>query len=332
MSRPGRSLLPGAYDIKKIWNPSWFQGNRRYRNYFEGWYIKMVSREQDEAWALIPGISLNDKDKHAFVQVIDGIRGDTRYYRFPLEAFSYSRKGFFVKVGSNSFSSSSVEYCLEDNTGRIEGKASFSEHLSYRASLLRPGIMGWYRYVPFMECYHGVVSLDNKVEGYLVADGNKRVDFDPGRGYIEKDWGRSMPGSWVWMQSNHFEQKAVSFMLSVARIPWLGSSFTGFLGFLTLDGRRIDFATYTGARIDNIEKGDGFISIKISGSGFKLNILGKKVITGNSKGALKAPVRGEMSRVIHENLNSVIDIALTGKNGETIFQGSGKNAGLEIVE
>lgn len=121
-------------------------------------------------------------------------------------------------------------------------------------------------------------------------------------------------------------------MLSVARIPWLGSSFTGFLGFLTLDGRRIDFATYTGARIDNIEKGDGFISIKISGSGFKLNILGKKVITGNSKGALKAPVRGEMSRVIHENLNSVIDIALTGKNGETIFQGSGKNAGLEIVE
>ena len=29
----------------------------------------------------------------------------------------------------------------------------------------KAGIMGWYRFVPFMQCYHGVVSLNHKLNG-----------------------------------------------------------------------------------------------------------------------------------------------------------------------
>jgi tocopherol cyclase len=47
--------------------------------------------------------------------------------------------------------------------------------------------MGWFAYVPFMECYHGVLSLDHEVNGRLRL-GKRETDFSGGRGYIEKDW------------------------------------------------------------------------------------------------------------------------------------------------
>jgi hypothetical protein len=42
------------YDIRKIWNPDWFPGNRKKRNYFEGWYIKPVSRDGSHVYAILP--------------------------------------------------------------------------------------------------------------------------------------------------------------------------------------------------------------------------------------------------------------------------------------
>ena len=43
-----------------------------------------------------------------------------------------------------------------------------------------------------MECYHGIVSMDHTVNG-LIEINNEKIDFSEGRGYIEKDWGRSFP-------------------------------------------------------------------------------------------------------------------------------------------
>ena len=48
--------------------------------------------------------------------------------------------------------------------------------------------MGWYAWMPFMECYHGLVSLDHGIEGVLSAESDT-VDMTGGRGYTEKDWG-----------------------------------------------------------------------------------------------------------------------------------------------
>ncbi|WP_243392439.1 MULTISPECIES: tocopherol cyclase family protein [unclassified Mesotoga] len=31
------------------------------------------------------------------------------------------------------------------------------------------------------------------------------IDLTGGKGYIEKDWGRSLPDAWIWMQSNNFD-------------------------------------------------------------------------------------------------------------------------------
>ena len=112
--------------------------------------------------------------------------------------------------------------------------------------------MGWYAWVPGMECYHGVLSFDHALQGALTLNG-KRMDFSGGRGYIEKDWGQSFPSAWVWFQSNHFKDARACITASVAIIPWQRRSFRGFIVGLWLEGKLHRFATYSGAQIESLE-------------------------------------------------------------------------------
>ncbi|NHB83865.1 hypothetical protein G7085_02035 [Tessaracoccus sp. HDW20] len=43
-----------------------------------------------------------------------------------------------------------------------------------------PGIMGWYGYVPVMECRHGIVSFGHDLEGTLIVEG-RPTSFQGGR-------------------------------------------------------------------------------------------------------------------------------------------------------
>ncbi|MBI9098903.1 MAG: hypothetical protein JEY91_10530, partial [Spirochaetaceae bacterium] len=227
----------------RLFQPHVFQGPKKLRHkkgYFEGWYYKFVSLE-NRAFAVIPGVSLKKENSLAFIQTIDGNDGKTTYTTFPIEEFQYSLNPFSVSIGGNFFSYHSVD--LGDRVP-VSGKIKMIGPRKYRTTLLRPGIMGWYRYVPAMECYHGVVSSGHKLDGDLFYN-NETLNFHDGSGYMEKDWGTSFPSSYIWMQSNSFKEEDHSFMLSVARIPWFGSSFRGFLGFLDLGSKIITFSTYT---------------------------------------------------------------------------------------
>lgn len=314
------------YPIKKIFRPAWFQGHGKTRNYFEGWYFKVVSADGRRALAFIPGISYGRDGGHAFIQAIDGMTGRTWYFRFGSEDFVASRREFRVRVADSGFSDRGFRLNIRDESGTFEGELSFRNPVTYPVTLARPGIMGWYRYVPFMECYHGVVSLDHALEGTLRING-ETADFTGGKGYIEKDWGSSMPRAWIWMQTNHFETERTSFMLSIAHIPWLGGAFTGFLGFFLVEGRLYPFATYTRAKIRDLSVRGDKVAVRIQSRRFSISVEGKNT----SRGALKAPVAGKMDRVIHECVDGELSVRMTDENNRTVFEGTGRHAGLELV-
>lgn len=323
--------LPDIYDLKKVWLPERFQGNRKRKNYFEGWYFKNVCAAGENTISFIPGISLTDGDHHAFVQVINGKTGKTWYFRYPAKSFLFSKNDFSVQIENNFFSARQLKVNLKSEKDQITGELNYEQQVAYPVTLKRPGIMGWYRYVPFMECYHGVVSLNHLIRGTVTIN-NQQVSFNKGKGYIEKDWGSSMPESWIWMQSNHFPEENTSFMLSVARIPWVGKTFTGFLGFFLHKGQQYHFATYTGAKISELNRNGNKVDIEIKARDFKVRISGEqRKMSGPDKGALKAPVQGQMDRVIHECIDSKINLALINKKNEIVFSGTGINAGLEMV-
>ena len=321
-------ILP-LHNLKKLGNTIIFQGNRKKKNYFEGWYFKMVSSDGTHIMSIIPGISLSKdgKEQHDFVQMIDGVTAQTSYYSFPIDAFSFSTKKFEIQISNNYFSEDKIILDLRDSMSSISGTVEMIDQVRYTSGrLMNVGIMGWYRFVPFMECYHGVVSLTHTLKGALKVNDVIHT-FDQGKGYIEKDWGSGMPSSWIWMQSNHFNEPGTSLMLSVASIPWLGKSFNGFLGFLYHEGKTYHFATYRRTKLHLEVTESNLVNIRIEN---KKNTI---IIQARSKdaGLLKAPVQGSMDRRIAESINAELKVTLLDKKGKSIFVDSTVIAGLEMV-
>ncbi|MBI9095756.1 MAG: hypothetical protein JEY71_12845 [Sphaerochaeta sp.] len=78
---------------------------------------------------------------------------------------------FSVTIGGNHFSIDriSVDLSFED----LSLKAEVLNHnpTPFPVTLTSPGIMGWFSYVPFMECNHGVVSTHHGLQGTVEING-----------------------------------------------------------------------------------------------------------------------------------------------------------------
>jgi len=312
------------------WNPERFQGWGKTRRYFEGWYFKLISPDEATALAVIPGIAYDEKGEgHAFVQVLDGRQNTATYHRFPVDAFQPSKDRFALQLGDNFFGQQEIRLNLPE----VKGQVQFARTVPWPVKPLSPGIMGWYAFVPFMECYHGIVSMDTELRGALVVHG-KPCSFEGGRGYLEKDWGRSFPSSWIWMQSNHFlpengpnGQSGTSFKASVARIPWLGSAFVGFIGGLWHNNKLYRFTTYTGAKLHKVAVQDSHVELVIQDRRHQLEVYAVR----SDGGELVSPVQGLMAGRVSESMSARLRIRLTQRDGQVVFEGEGRNAGLEVA-
>jgi hypothetical protein len=310
----------------RLFRPSVYQGKRNPKHYFEGWYYKHVDKSGSQVWSVIFGIS-HSADPHSFIQVIEGKTGVSDYIRFEKEDFSYDTDKLRISIGENTITANSIELNLQGENFSIGGSLGYSGVTPFPQQLLAPGIMGWYTYAPFMECYHGVVSMNHQLKGSLLINGKKH-DFTGGKGYIEKDWGRSMPSDWIWMQCNHFDDAPeASMMISIARIPWLTGHFPGFLSFIKVGEEVHRFATYNNSKINSVAINETTVQLLLSNSKYRLEV----EVVRNTTGQLQAPVKGQMERKIAESLDAEVRISLSSKNGTKLFEGSGKHTGLEIV-
>lgn len=317
----------GARSALRRWSaPMLFQGSLRSKRYFEGWYFKQVSRDRRFAFAIIPGVSLSAAGSHAFVQFIDGRTGATRYFQYPVSDFCADTNEFMVRVGNNRFSYRGIDALLEDEQGVIEAHLSFSGITPLAKTVLAPGIMGPYAFAPFMECYHGIGSLGHSVSGELRV-GDDHFGMEGGAGYLEKDWGRSMPSAWLWAHSNSFSSPDASFVFSLARVPWLGGWFPGFFCVLLAGGIQHRFATYTGASISKLVLSGREIEIAIRDRGGTLSIRAHR----SHEGILRAPVQGAMDRRIGESIDARLALRLEGSDGAVLFEDETECAGLELV-
>ena len=310
--------------LHAFFNPEQFQGWGKKRNYFEGWYYKIVSSDQQKAYAFIPGIAIDAaRNGHAFLQVLDGKNKTSEYHRFDIADFKPSAKKLLVQLNKNSFSENHLRLDMPGITGELH----FSGNIPWPKPFYSPGIMGPYAFAPFMECYHGIVSMDHSIYGKLTID-NVEVDFDNGRGYIEKDWGRSFPSAYFWMQSNHFSRPGISLKCSVAKIPWIRSSFTGFIAGLWLNDQLYRFTTYNGTKLLHSFADEQTVAILLENNKYRLQVTAHR----DNATELASPIHGFMNGRIEESMTATIDVVLTDKrSGNILLRDTGKNAGLEVA-
>ena len=310
--------------LHAIWNPHVYHGWGRSKKFFEGWYYKIVDKSQTNAFAIIPGIAMDENgNKQSFIQVLDGKNLKADYFKFDSEEFKPTPKKHHLYIAENHFSKTN----LSINLPNLEGNLTFKNLSPWSNTFLSPGIMGPYSFVPFMECYHGIVSMNHDIEGSLFHNG-KQISFDNGKGYMEKDWGHSFPKAYVWMQSNHFSKSSISFKSSVAIIPWLKSSFIGHIAGVLIDGELIEFTTYNGTKLNSCDISKEEVNISMENKLFKLKIkaLREKATT------LAAPISGFMDGRIDESMKAQIKVKLINKKlNKIILNDTGKSAGIEVA-
>ncbi|MEM1269955.1 MAG: tocopherol cyclase family protein, partial [Bacteroidota bacterium] len=310
-----------------IFHPEGYHGRRAKPPFFEGWYVKLDDPGGERTLAVIPGIYLGEDpaSRHAFIQATDGRK---RWYaRYPVEAFEGATDRFDVRVGTSRFHAGGMTLDLDAPEGRLAGEVRFENPVPWPVTWRSPGIMGWYAWVPTMECYHGVVSLDHGLSGSVQIDG-EAVDFSGGRGYTEKDWGRRFPRAWVWMQTNGFEGHAgTSLTASIARIPWWRTTFPGFIVGFWHAGTLYRFATYTGAETTRLHVTDEDVEWSMKSRNHVLEITARR-----APGAeLLGPRPEGMVPVVEETVSASVHVRLTTAAGDVVFDGTGHRAGLEVV-
>ena len=316
--------MPILNKLNAFFNPEQFQGWGKKKKYFEGWYFKLISADEKYAYAFIPGVAMDETgNQHAFIQVLDGKKRTSTYHTFNIKDFFSQPGKFLISISHNHFSDHQIQIDLPG----IKGTLDFTGNINWPKPWYSPGIMGPYAFVPFMECYHGIVSMDHKISGTLEIEGNN-IDFTNGRGYTEKDWGRSFPSAYFWMQSNHFSEKGISLKCSVAKIPWIRSSFVGFIAGVWLKDQLIRFTTYNQSKLRKSFANENEVEIVLENKNYLLEILAYR----DGTTALASPINGFMNGRTEESMTSSITVMLTDKkNNKILLSDTGKNAGLEVA-
>lgn len=311
--------------------PILFQGYKKKNKYFEGWYYKLVSKDEKYKVAFIPGISLAKEKSHSFIQVFISKKEPemslkTDYFRFEKQAFQFEDTPFKVSIADNTFEAEGLSINLNSPYLKVKGQIQIGGLSPIDRGIWSPNIMGPFGYLNFMECYHGVVSMTSPLQGELEIDG-QMISFDGGKGYIEKDWGKSFPRAYVWLQTNHFKDPKTSLMFSYADIPFLGFYFKGLICNLLFNNQEYRFATYNFSKVltEEITPKKATYVLKKGKYTLYIEAIQKDQID------LASPINGAMDHTIKEGLSGEVRIKLYDKK-TLLCEDIGIEAGIEIMK
>ena len=275
-------------------------------NHFEGYYIKCNNRQT--AVAVIFGRAKSKERRHAFLQIITQDGSYSAEYHY--DDFILIKNPFILIIGPNKVSFEEMSVKIED----VEGNVKFG-----RFTPIRYDIMGPFKFFPFMECRHTIISMNHTVTGRFFVNG-RDIDFDSGTGYIEGDRGKSFPTKYFWTQT-HYPDISVS----CAKIPYLGLRFIGTICIVHHEGREYRLATYLGARVREFTKNK--LVIEQGKKRLEVDVL----TPDDNMQKLLAPMRGSMDRIITESVITTVRYRFIFR-GKTLIDKTSTQAAFEYSE
>ncbi|MGL4383180.1 MAG: tocopherol cyclase family protein, partial [Bacilli bacterium] len=220
--------------------------NNKANPYFEGYYYRIVTSTK-QSIVLIIGLARNNNEQHCFIQIIDTINNESHYLKYDIDKFSFTNDPFSITIDESIFYLDHIDVKINDPIISLFGQVSFSNIKPVKTNLLRPNIMGPFGYIKGMECNHRIYSLVHTLHGQLALN-DTQLDFNEGLGYIEKDYGSSFPQDYIWLQSNHNENKANIF-LAYALIPFHQLKFNGLICVFEHQDKQYFFTTYNNSKV-----------------------------------------------------------------------------------
>lgn len=281
--------------------------------YFEGWYFK--HQNAGKTVAVIPAIHRSQSGQTtASIQLIwDAGSANATYLHSPILKV---REGLGLRIGASVFTDQRIVLDIDQGGLTATGEIRYGSLKPPRGD-----IMGPVRYIPNLECRHGIISYQHELSGHLEIAGETFI-FDGGLGYIETDSGSSFPENYVWTQCNSFDGEEVCVMASIADIKLARYTVRGTVCCVYHHGREYRLATYLGAAIIKCTPSELIVS------------QGRTVLQINRitecPRALNAPSGGSMTRTVHESVACTVRYRMY-RAGERVFDLTSSHAGFEYA-
>jgi tocopherol cyclase len=293
--------------------------------FFEGWYYNMVLINESKTIAVIPGILINDNERHAFLMV--AYENISHYFRFPFDAFHSSAitDEFRVSIErtNNNRTRTNVfsEHVLYVDVQSIEGDdATEMIHMNLTMSVhtrpndiswLMPGTMGPFSWLSFLQCNHHVLSMRHEIHGSLQIGQHRHTNITA-IGYLEKDWGRMFPSTWIWGQANHWIDTNTSVLASLffsfAIVPsGFGLELPGFLIIFEHNMEYYRFNSYLLSMVHHLtfDNRTNSMSFTVYDVLFESKLRVQIHFKDSTNGALLyAPRQGRMEKFVKEILDN----------------------------
>ena len=299
-----------------------FYGSLKKKKYFERWHIYLIDALGQNRLNVMVGILIEDKEKYAFIQVSSNIPQLNHMIKYPAEVFSYTKD--HIVIENNILSREYIELDINEERFTLKGKVIFSGGKQLETKFWKPGLMGPFKLLPFLNSYHEVLSLSHILMGELTFN-DRIMSFDEGRGALDKDWGRNFPNVWVWLQCNHFQKHDAALMTGVARMPILGNYYTAFAVPFYFNDKIEVYANYTGAHITKLYRHKGYIHLVITE---KSKVIDLKIF-GEEDVPLTTSPMSQVVKDVYESLDVKVEIKVT-QGGRIVFEDIGECAHLKM--
>ena len=296
--------------------------NKTGKNHFENWYFKLVDSKKENTLGILVGVQTSRQGDEVFIQVIGSEINDNICVNYPLQ--SVKSKETEIQIGDNYLGLQQMTLDIQKEGFKLKGEIIFSNHKEIKQSLWIPGLMGPYKYLPFLESYHEVVSLQHTLMGSLWIN-DKQINFNEGKGYIEKDWGKAFPNVWLWAQCNHFKRQDMALMIGVARLPIFFDYYTCFAIPIYYKDQLEIFSNYNGGHIAKLYRYKGYVHLIVTQKNKILDIK----IYGSDEISCVPSRSSHMIRDVHACDTAKIEISIT-ENGKTVFEEIGTLCELEM--
>ena len=170
-------------------------GSEHPSSFFEGWYTKLVSADGSQSLAFVAGAHVRDDHDggcaaESFLLIVtdNGVATPQRYYTSLPPTLDVTNGVVSLNETSVRVSRNSVFFDVRQSQDmpRVTGHVAAAKagHF-WPVTPLNPGAMGWFGWIPGMQCYHGIFSMSTYIDGSITIDGTE-FNFDGGRLYQEK--------------------------------------------------------------------------------------------------------------------------------------------------
>lgn len=184
---------------------------------------------------------------------------------------------------------------------------------------------GLLSFLPIFEPGWQVLMAHGLATGWIEWQG-KRYEFNNEPAYSEKNWGRSFPEKWFWLNCNSFDD-SVGLALTAGggkrKVLWMTEE-VGMIG-IHYRGKFYEFVPWN-AQIDwQIQWGEW--QMQASNQDFQVKLTGK---TDSAGTMVRTPTAEGLSICCRDTLKGNLSLDLRTRSGEPIVLATSSLAGLEV--